>query len=112
VGLFVIPTSNSPKVVVTSDHLMGIWFPEGFCDASCGGINVVLDVLTACTSPGVPAGCTPAPLGTLLDTYGNYMKVTLSGGTPNLQTPDSPVVGICAPVGTEVSPRAPSGAPE
>ncbi len=57
---------------MTSDHLMGIWFPEGFCDASCGGINVALDILTACTSPGVPAGCTPAPLGTLLDTYGNY----------------------------------------
>ena len=84
VGIFDIPTSNEVRVVVTPDKLMGVWFPPGFCDASCGGINVALDILTACTSPGVPAGCTPAPLGTLLDTYGNYLKVTLSGGTPNL----------------------------
>lgn len=87
VGLFNIPTSNTPKVVVTSNQLMGIWFPEGFCDASCGGINVALDILTACTAPGEPAGCTPAPFGTLLDLYGNYLKVTLTGGTPNLSAP-------------------------
>ena len=97
VGLFQIPTSNSPKVVVTPNQLMGVWFPDGFCDDDCPGINVALDILTACTAPGVPEGCTPAPLGTLLDTYGNFLRVTLSGGTPDWGTPDAPIVGICAP---------------
>jgi hypothetical protein len=102
VGLFNIPRGNTPKVVVTTNQLMGIWFPEGFCpEESCSGINVVLDVLTACTSPGVPTGCTPAPFGTLLDLYGNYLKVTLSGDTQH-QNPDlDAIVAICAPTGTE-----------
>jgi hypothetical protein len=65
VGLFSIPRGNTPKVVVTTKPVNGIWFPEGFCpQETCSGINVALDVLTACTSPGVPTGCTPAPFGT------------------------------------------------
>ena len=102
VGLFNIPRGNTPKVVVTSNQLMGIWFPEGFCpEDTCSGINVALDVLTACTSPGVPTGCTPAPFGTLLDLYGNYLKVTLSGDTQNRNQNLDAIVGICAPTGTE-----------
>jgi hypothetical protein len=81
--------------------MMGVWFPEGFCDDECEGINVTLDELVACTAPGVPAGCTPAPLGTLLDIYGNFLRVTLSGDDPDWETPDAPIVGICAPAGTE-----------
>jgi hypothetical protein len=62
---------------------MGHLVPEGFCDASCGGINVALRYLTACTSPGGSGGLpTPAPLGTLLDQIRDLLKGHLSGGTP------------------------------
>ncbi|HKP28386.1 MAG TPA: hypothetical protein VJU15_03250, partial [Gemmatimonadales bacterium] len=102
VGLFTIPRGNTPKVVVTTNQLMGIWFPDEFCpEGTCSGINVALDILTACTSPGVPAGCTPAPFGTLLDLYGNYLKVTLSGDTEHQNQDVDAIVGICAPTGTE-----------
>lgn len=101
VGLFTIPTSNTPKVVALANGTAGIWFPEGFCDGTCPGINVELEELIACTSPGVPTGCVTPPLGTLLDKYGNFLRVTLSGGTPNLLTDDSPIVAMCAPAGTE-----------
>jgi len=100
VGMFSIPTTNTPKAFALPNGMGGVWFPPDFCDGTCPGINVALDQVLACTLPGVPAGCVQDPLKTLLDKYGIYLKIALSGGTPN---PNSalPVVALCAPSETD-----------
>lgn len=107
---FDIPTSNDPTVIALANGLGGVWFPPGFCDANCGGIDVTLEELPACIGPNDPIGCVSNPLGTLLDTYGNYLRITLTGGTPNVppiddpQDPfDLPIVALCVPAGTPLT---------
>ena len=71
---FDIPKSNVGVGLVNADGTGGAFFPPGFCDAACGGINVTFEEVPLCTTPGVPAGCVPK-LNTLLDQYGKYMKI-------------------------------------
>jgi len=85
-----IPTTNNVVVKVLPNNLGGVYFPPGFCDASCGGINVTLEQVPQCTATG-SVGC----LNTLLDQYGDYLKITLTGGTPNPAI--SAIVALCVP---------------
>ena len=96
---FDIPENNTGVALVNADGTGGAFFPPDFCDkeAGCSGIDVTFEEVPVCTSPGVPAGCVPK-LGTLLDTYGKYMKISTTGGTPNFTTPV--IVALCVPSGT------------
>lgn len=94
---FDIPKSNTGVALVNADGTGGAFFPPDFCDISCGGINVTIEDVAVCTAPGVPVGCVPR-VGTLLDQYGKYLKITTTGGTPNFATPV--VVALCVPSGT------------
>ena len=93
---FTIPTTNAPVTVALPTADAGAYFPTGFCDAACGGINVVETQVDPCETTTPVPGCV---LGTLLDKYGKYIKITLSGGTPNLANPV--VVALCVPAGTD-----------